>query len=298
MNRRTIETMKLRISLIAIFCLVCSVSQAQTIFSFDFSGDTVGSSPSGWTSVSPGTPAALNGAIVTNVSGNNQVNMYDYNTSSNARLEEDFTGNSSLHLSLTFTRNATITPTTSTQGLYVSLGSNTLSQGTLANRALDIRLFNDGTYRIDRGFVSGSTYLSNGVTSATTFETSIGTHTLDIFAYGGTYGDSGYSYTGPDSVARLLDAHSFAIYLDGSMLLPSSYGLTANGNYAFQNASFYNSSELGRFGLVTGGASAVSGMDYLVDNIQLAVIPEPSAFLLLGSGGLLLVGMLRRSRRS
>src|SRR6266404_7518965 len=111
--------MKLHISLIAVACLVACSSEAQVIFSTDFTGDTPGSSPTGWTSVSPSAPAALNGAIVTDVSGNNAVNMYDYSTTANARLEEDFTQNSSLHLSLNFTRNANITPAAATQGLYV-----------------------------------------------------------------------------------------------------------------------------------------------------------------------------------
>jgi hypothetical protein len=297
--------MKLHISVIAIAiaCLVASSSKAQVLFSDDFTGDTPGSSPSGWTSVSPGTPAALNGAIVTNVSGNNAVNMYDYSTSANARMEEDFTPTSSgLHLSLSFTRNANITPTTSTQGLYVSLGANGLSQGTSANRAADIRLFNDGSYRIDIGTQNGSgAFVSGPTVSASNSFGEAGTtfsiHTLDIFAYAGTTGGATLGYTGPDSVSRILDPHSFAVYIDGTLLQPTN-NVTVNGDYGFGNAGFYSQGTLGRFGLVTGGASAVSGMDFLVDNISLSVIPEPSTFTLLGAGGLLLIGALRRSRRS
>src|SRR6266478_8262875 len=121
--------MKLHISLIAIACLVASSSQAQTIFSDNFTGDTPGLSPTGWTSVSPATPTlGTLGAIVTNVAGNNEVNMLDNSATAAARIEEDFTPlDSTVHLSLTFTRNSNITPATSTQGLYVSLGSNGLS---------------------------------------------------------------------------------------------------------------------------------------------------------------------------
>src|SRR5712675_694277 len=112
--------MKFHIALIAIACLVASSSEAQIITNFDFTGDTPGSSPSGWTSVSPTTPTlGTLGAIVTNVSGNNQVDMLDQ-SAANARLEQDFFA-TSVHLSLSFTRNANISPTTSTQGLYVSL---------------------------------------------------------------------------------------------------------------------------------------------------------------------------------
>jgi len=295
--------MKLHISLIAVACLVASSSQAQVLFSTDFSGDTPGSSPTGWTSVSPGAPAALNGAIVTNVSGNNAVNMYDYSTTANARLEDDFTTSAGgLHLSLNFTRNANITPTTSTQGLYVSLGTNGLSQGTAANRAVNIRLFNDGSYRLDIGTQTGGGAFSSGptVTSSNNFGesgTTFNAHTLDIFAYAGTTGGATLGYTGPDSNAHILDPHSFAIYIDGTLLQPTN-NFTANGDYGFGNSSFYSQGTLGRLGLVTGGASAVSGMDFLVDNISLSVIPEPSTVALLGAGSILLIGALRRSRRS
>ena len=296
--------MKLHIiSLIAVACLAASASEAQVIFSDDFTGDTAGSSPSGWTSVSPSTPAALNGAIVTNVSGDKAVNMYDYSTTANARLEEDFTTVSGgLHLSLTFTRNANITPTTSTQGLYVSLGTNGLSQGTQANRAADIRLFDDGSYRIDIGTQTAGGAFASGpnVTSSNSFGESgatFNTHTLDIYAYAGTTGGATLGYTGPDSNPHILDPHSFAVYIDGVLLQPTN-NVTANGDYAFENSSFYSQGTLGRLGLITGGSSAVSGIDFLVDNVVLTAIPEPSTFVLLGAGGLLLIEALRRSRRS
>ena len=297
--------MKFQIAPIAIACLVACSSEAQIITNFDFTGDTPGSSPSGWTSVSPAAPTlGTLGAIVTNVSGNNQVNMLDSSTTANARLEQDFLA-SSVHLSLTFTRNANITPSTTTQGLYVSLGSNTLSQGTQANRAAGVRLFNDGNYRIDIGTqnTNNGTFASGpSVTGSNSFGeagTTFNIHTLDIFAYGGTTGGATLGYTGPDSVARILDPHSFAVYIDGALMLAPGLGTntTANGDYAFENSSFYSQSTLGRLGFITGGASAVSGIDFLVDNIQLSTIPEPSTFSLLGIGGLLLVGALRRRQR-
>jgi len=294
--------MKLHISLIAVACLVACSSQAQVIFSDDFTGDTPGLSPTGWTTVSPSTPTlGTLGAIVTNVSGNNAVNMLDNSAASVARLEEDFTQNSSLHLSLSFTRNANIPVTTSTQGLYVTLGSNGLSQATSANRAAAIRLFNDGSYRLDVGTQNGSgAFVSAGVSGSNSFGeggTTFNTHTLDIFAYAGTTGGATLGYTGPDSVARTLDPHSYAVYIDGTLLNASTI-TTASGDYGFQSAGFYSQGTLGRMGLVTGGASAVSGMDFLIDNVVLSVIPEPSTFVLLGTGSLLLIGALRRSRRS
>ncbi len=295
--------MKLHISLIAVACLVACSSEAQVIFSDNFTGDTPGSSPTGWTAVSPATPTlGTLGAIVTNVSGNNQVDMLDNSATASAQLQEDFTPpDGDLHLSLTFTRNANITPATSTQGLYVSLGSNGLNQTTSANRAAVIRLFNDGSYRIDVGTQNaGGGFVSAAVSGSNSFGeagTTFNTNTLDVYAYAGTTGGATFGYTGPDNVARVLDPHSFAVYINGILAQPST-NTTVDGDYGFQSAGFYSNGTLGRLGLVTGGSSAVTGIDFLVDNIQLSAIPEPSTFALLGTGGLLLVGMLRRSRRS
>jgi hypothetical protein len=293
------KAMKLLVHLSAVVCLVAAATEAQVITNFNFNSDTPGTSPQGWTSVSPSTPAAQNGASVTS---GNAVNVYDYNTAANARLEQDFAAANNLHLSLSFTRNANITPTTSTQGLYISLGTNGLSQGTSANRAANIRLFNDGGYRIDVGTqTGGGAFSSAAVSGSNTFGeagTTFNTHTLDIYAYGGTTGGATFSYTGPDSVARVLDPHSFAVYIDGILLQPSGSATTANGDYGFQSASFYGDPNLGRLGLVTGGSAAISGMDFLVDNIVLSTIPEPSTITLLCAGGLLLIGLMRRSRHS
>jgi hypothetical protein len=256
--------------------------------------------------VSPSTPTlGTLGAIVTNVAGNNQVDMLDNSATSNARLEEDFTGASSLHLSLSFTRNANITPTSSTQGLYVSLGANGLSQNTQANRAADIRLFNDGSYRLDIGAQNGDGTFASGpsVTSSNGFGeggTTFNTNSLDIYAYAGATGGSTLSYTGPDNLTHILDPHSFQVFINGVLLSAGGPGtnMTVDGDYGFQNSSFYSQGTLGRLGLITGGSSAVTGIDFLVDNINLSVIPEPSTVALLGTSSLLLIGVLRRTRRS
>jgi hypothetical protein len=296
--------MKLLVCLIAVVCLVASTSRAQTIASFDFSGDTPGSSPSGWSpGPNPSVPAPLNGVVVTNVSGNNAVDMYDSSGSANGRLEQDFTPSSgSLHLSLSFSRNANITPSTSTQSLYVTLGANGQSVGSSSNRAVSVRLYNDGMYRMDKGAQDGSgNFVSTSTTGTNQFEiqaSPFAVHTLDIYSYSGTSGGSGFSYTGPDSVTRLLDPHSFAVYIDNVWVTSGTN--TVNGNYGFQTTAWglYSGSNLGRLAFITGGANAIIGVDFLIDNVQLSAIPEPSTFALLGAGGLLLIGLLRRSRRS
>jgi hypothetical protein len=280
------------------------LSQAQAIFSQNFDGQTPGANPTGFTSVSPSTaiPGTLASTVVALGSGNNAVNMYDYSTTANTRLEEDFTAMSSAHLSLSFTRNANITPAGTTAGFYVSLGAFGASQGTSANRALDIRLYNDGTYRFERASQNpDGTFGTLSLTGNGTFEASgptFGTHTLDIFAYGGTTGGSTLSYTGPDAVAGILDPHSYAVYIDGALAQPSVANLTANGDYGFYTSSFYSSTDLGRFGFVTGGASSVSGVDYLIDNLVLSAIPvpEPSVGILFGACGLLVLWTRRTFR--
>jgi hypothetical protein len=118
-----------------------------------------------------------------------------------------------------------------------------------------------------------------------------------MFAYAGTTGGATLGYTGPGGTNGVLDPHSYAIYIDGILLQPETTNVTANGDYAFQNSSFYSQGTLGRLGLITGGSSTASGIDFLIDNISLSAIPEPSTFALLGAGGLLLIGALRRRKR-
>jgi hypothetical protein len=280
------------------------LSQAQAIFSQNFDGQTPGANPTGFTSVSPATaiPGTLASTVVALGSGNNAVNMYDYSTTANTRLEQDFTAMSSAHLSLSFTRNANITPAGTTSGFYLALGTFGASQGTSANRALDIRLYNDGTYRFERASQNpDGTFGAVSLTGAATFEaagTTYSTHTLDIFGYSGTTGGSTLSYTGPDAVARILDPKSYAVFIDNVLVTPSTANLTANGNYGFYTSTFYSGAgDLGRFGLVTG-ASNLPGMDFLVDNIVLSTIPvpEPSACILFGAGGLLVLWRRRTFR--
>jgi PEP-CTERM motif len=304
--------MKLHISVIAIAiaCLVASSSEAQVICADNFNTDTLGVKPTGWTSISPSTPTpgTIGAYVVDPGSGDYALRMVDNSPAANARAEQDFASvYSGLHLSLSFTRNANITPTTSTQGLYVSLGASGASQGTQSNRAVNVRLFNDGGYRIDIGTQNADgTFNASAVSGSNTFGeagATFNTHTLDIYAYSGTAGGATLDYTGPDSVARVLDPHSFAVYIDGSLMQPTN-NVTANGDYGFETSAWglYGGSNLGRLGLVTGGSSAIAGMDFLVDNISLSAltaVPEPSTFALLGLGGLLLMCVRRvRSFRS
>jgi hypothetical protein len=282
-----------------------SFCSAQILFSENFDSQTTGATVSGFTVVSPTTATPLptgRGVVVVDEGPPNKAAwFYDYDTGGNARVEQDFGPLNHAHLSLTFRRNADIAVdpgTESTRGFYVTFGYQGLSQGTQANRVLEFRLFNNGAYRMNRGIQdSGGNFVSSSVTPTATFEPSgptFNTHTLDLFIYSGLPGGTPLAYTGPDLVPRLLDPNSFSVFIDGTFITPTS-GATANGNFGVFQSTFYNATNnIGRFGLVTGGASSLTGFDFIVDNIVLSPIPEPSGLGVLALGGV--AWLLRRKR--
>ncbi|MCX8089736.1 MAG: PEP-CTERM sorting domain-containing protein [Verrucomicrobiae bacterium] len=278
---------------------------AQILFSENFDAQTTGATVTGFTVVSPSTATPLptgRGVIVVDEGPPNKAaRFYDYDTNGNARVEQDFGPLNHARLSLTFRRNADLSVdpgTESTRAFYVTLGYQGLGQGTQANRILEFRLFQNGQFRTLRGIQdSGGNLTSTSVTPAVNYEPSgptFNTHTLDIFLYSGLPGGPTLSYVGPDLVSRVLDPNSFAVFLDGNFITPPS-SPTANGNFGVFQSTFYNATNnIGRFGLVTGGATALTGFDFIVDNIVLSPIPEPSSLALLALGGLAL--LLRRQR--
>lgn len=273
---------KRHLALCAATCLAMVSAQAQVIFSENFDAQTVGANPTGFTTVSPGTaipgtsPGSVGVTVVDLGGGNHAANLFDYSSSANARLEQDYSPMSGSHLSLTFQRNADLVPVSTTYALYLAFGPSGASVGSSANRAFDIRLYNDGTYRLDAGSQNpDGSYAASGSTGSASFESAgptFGNHTLDIYAYGGTAGDAGLNYTGPDGNARVLDAHSYAVYLDDTLITPSA-NATANGNFAFNTSTSYSSTDLGHFGFVTCASSAYTNVDFVVDNLVLSDIP-------------------------
>jgi hypothetical protein len=102
---------------------------------------------------------------------------------------------------------------------------------------------------------------------------------------------------GPDSVSRVLDPNSFAVFLDNVFITPSS-NPTANGDFGiFQSSIYGTDNNFGRLGLVTGGSSALTGFDVAVDNVGLEGItaPEPASMALIAVGGLLVIARRKRS---
>jgi hypothetical protein len=235
---------------------------------------------------------------------NKALNVYDFDTVNPTRVEQDFGPLSAAHVSLNFRRNADIvidTSAESTRAFYLTLGLNGQSQGTQANRDIEIRLFNNGAYRFNRGLQdAGGNFVSSSLTPAASFEPSGSTfngHSLDLFVYSGVPGGSTLSYTGPDSSSRVLDPNSFSVFIDGAFITPTS-GATANGNFGVFNSAFYpTAANLGRMGFVSGGSSAISGVDFIIDNVVLSqiAVPEPSSLALLALGGLALAFRKRQT---
>ena len=282
-----------------------SFCSAQILFSENFDLQTTGATVSGFTVVSPTTATPLptgRGVVVVDEGPLNKAAwFYDYDTGGNARVEQDFGPLNHAHLSLTFRRNADIAVDPSsetTRAFYVTLGYFGLGQGTQANRILEFRLFSNGQFRTPRGVQdAGGNLISTSVTPAVNYEPfgpTFNTHTLDIFLYSGLPGEPPLPYTGPDLVPRLLDPNSFSVFINGTFIAPPS-SPTANGNFGVFQSTFYNATNnIGRFGLVTGGAAALTGFDFIVDNIVLSPIPEPSALGLLAMGAA--AWLVRRKR--
>jgi hypothetical protein len=284
--------------------LITAQSQAQVLFSENFDAMTTGINPTGFTVNLPVTPTP--GTLETTVvsfGGGNGLLLLDQSGTANAQIQQDFTPSSAVRLSFSFTRNQNITPANATSGLFVSLGFSGANQPSLASRTMAIKLFNDGTFGMERGTQDGlGNFLTSNTSGSAPYETPasgpFSTHTLDIFAYAGTTGGSGLGYVGPDAVARTLAAKSFAVFIDNVLVTAFTDALSP-GNYGFTSPAatpYSNPGDMGRFGFVTGGATSRVGMDFTIDNIVVSAIPipEPSSALIMLSGAVMLA---RRSRR-
>jgi hypothetical protein len=283
---------KFYLALFTGLCLIAAKCPAQALFSENFDTMTVGQNPTGFTVLLPATatPGTLETTVVS-FGGGNGLQLLDQSGTANAQVQQDFAASSGVHLSLSFARNQNITPANSTSGLFVSLGFAGQNQPALASRTMAVKLFNDGTFGMERGIQgAGGVFVSSITSGSATYETPAAgpyvPHTLDIFAYAGLTGGSGLSYTGPDSIERTLAAKSYAVFMDNVLVTSFSDALSL-GNYGFTSpvaTPYSDPGDMGRFGLVTGGATARVGIDFTIDNITVSAIPEPSAFALLALG--------------
>lgn len=265
-----------------------TANAVQVAYTQDFDSQTVGNTVTGFTSVFPAIAIAGDsgrGAVVVNQSpGDNAMRVYDYDpapSSGNVRVQQDFTPLQLVRFGIDFQRNADIAvnpSTESTRALYLALGYNGLGLETGANRLLEIRLYNNGQFRINRGLQLGDgSFDSAALSTAGTFEpsgTTYGAHSLEVFANSGLPGEAPYGFVGPDLVYRLLDPNSFAVFLNGVRIDPGG-AATANGNFGvFQSSLYPVSTGFGRMSLISGGSSAVTGVDFVVDNFRFSEIPE------------------------
>jgi hypothetical protein len=294
---------------LATFWAASSRLAAQSSYGQNFNSQTPGNTATGFTEVRPTTattgPTGLGAVIINQSPGDNALNLYDYSGSGNARVQQDFTASSLAQVSLEFQRNADLTIDTSnasTQALYVVFGLTGDAITTLGNRHFEVRLYNNGRYRINRGIQDGSgNFSSTDLDTAGTFEasgTTFGTHTLHIYAHSGLPGDATVPYVGPDSITRLLDANSFSVFINGAPISPTT-GATANGNFGMlRELTYSTASNIGRFGLLTGGGGGVTGVDFVVDNILVFnQVPEASTGWAVLPAGLALLAWRRlRSR--
>jgi hypothetical protein len=285
-----LSPMKICLPLLCGASLIALPGRAQVLFSENFDGMTPAVNPVGFTVNLPAapTPGTLETTVVP-FGGGNGLRLLDQSSTGNAQVQQDFTTSSSVHLSLSFIRNQNIAPASTTAGLFISLGFQGANQPSLASRTMAIKIFNDGTFGLERGIQGPGGVFSSSITSGSaTYETPaagpFSTHTLDIFAYAGTTGGSGWSYTGPDAVTRTLAAKSYSVFIDNVLITSFSDSLSL-GNYGFTSpvaTPYVDPGDMGRFGIVTGGATARVGMDFTVDNIMVSVIPvpEPSSLAL------------------
>jgi hypothetical protein len=294
---------------LATFWAASSRLAAQSSYSQNFNSQTPGNTATGFTEVRPVIattgPTGLGAVIINQSPGDNALNLYDYDSTGNGRVQQDFTASSLAQVSFEFQRNADIavnTSSSSTQALYVALLNTGSTITTGDNRLFEVRLYNNGQYRINRGIQGGGgDWSSNALDVAGSFEasgTTFGTHTLHIYAHSGLPGDTAVGYTGPDSTPRFLDANSFSVFINGARINPTD-GATANGNFGLLHSATYGAaSNLGRFGLLTGGASSVTGVDFVVDNIVVFnQVPEASTGWAILPAGLALLAWRRlRSR--
>ncbi len=293
---------RIYLALMAGASLIASTGQAQILFSQDFEGMPVGAPPIQGTDFTVVRPTANSASVFSTVvpfGAGNGLQMFDNDATLNGQIQQDFAISSAVRLSLSFARNQDIAPANATSALFVSLGFSGGSQPSLSGRTMAIKLFNNGTFGFERGWQgAGGIWVSNATGSTVAYESPatgpFATHTLDIFAYAGATGGAGFSYTGPDAVERTLSARSYSVFLDG-VLVTSVPDAIAPGIYGFTSSAGYSDpGDMGRFGLVTGGATSRVGIDFTLDNIVVTAIPEPSTLTMLG---LALVVAGRRCRR-
>ncbi len=271
------------------------------LFNENFENQTLGQQPTGFDQVRPlsgnvvpyGETNAVNAEITEGLNGR-ALHLFSYNDSQSALVEKNFAAGASEQFSrIRF--DATVQPfadpgtgADANDALILSLLSynTSMSVTSLANRAMDVRFRHNGQLTIRSGSPG-----TNGTTATFAhfaYDPDV-PNTVSIFA---NSSEDPVLYAGADGETHLLDALSFAVYLNNSPVREQ--------NFEFQGAFFHDNVEtLGKLGILTGTATTRVGMDFLVDDIGVStyeVIPEPSTYALITGMVLLGLAFMRRRR--
>ncbi len=230
-------------------------------YTLDFEDQTVGAEPSGGGVYfrNPASPT-VGGIIVDDTSDVPSINglsvrLFDEDTGDRMVIEDNFIpgpddGVADIRFDFHFRRAAAL-PRSGNDGLYASMGG--LGSGmflhTNARRALEVRIFNDGTLLVG----------GNGTSDVITYEPfdEFGDHQISFFA---NSQPDGVTYLAPDGNQRALDGFSFSTFLNGELI---------DENRGFRVVDDVMIEQLGRFGFVTGVNMASTGIDFVVDDIRL-----------------------------
>jgi hypothetical protein len=299
LTHRTLMKKHLSLLTLASSIVWAPLASSEVLFSENFEAQVVGARPGVFDVVRPGAthqvavgqPGAI-GFEVVEAMGGQALRIWDYKTeTSNSQilLEKNFVGSaleqqSAIRVDFSFQRAVEILGGDTLDSLYFAIGAFD-ENGTLnsqANRALELRLNNDGTFRVRHG--TEGTSGSGGTVAPAGSYAADAVNSVSIFA---NSAESSLVYLMPGGGERILNANSFDIFINGSLVAD---------NFEFQNGLFHNNENiLGKIGFVSGSAQARAGSDFLIDDLQVSVIPEPRTYAILL--GLAVLGLVVARKR-
>ncbi|MEM6822698.1 MAG: PEP-CTERM sorting domain-containing protein [Verrucomicrobiota bacterium] len=254
---------------------------AQILFQEDFEGETVGLQPSSFSVNGPatntgatdnppvaGTSGPLGAVVVpfgsvSNLAGTgNALRIYDHDSDSSVNLTQDITGTGLMRWDLSFSSDA-FTGTNGNSFLRIAFGRLTMNPGSSS----DGRVM--GRVTIARTSGSNTRFeVRNNTTDTTVLSdfTLLNSHQISIFANTDDSASSNYNFSGGQSLA----SNTYDVFLDGALVAD---------DFAFRSGSTSGLNDIETIGFATG--SSQTGPDWIIDDITVSAIPEPSALCLL-----------------